>query len=426
MNKLAHETGFRKRNGGKITPFTFLRLSCQKALDGSCSIRNYTVTLSAILTESISKQAVWKRISPMATAFFVAVLQTLIGREVNACKVIAKELLAFFPRILLQDSTVIALHKSLFKYFPGSSNQNGSTSSAKIQVVYNLLNSTFVYFKLTSFRENDQKAASELDFLKKGDLLIRDLGYFSIKVFRKICEEYEAFFLSRLRYGVNILDLDSHKPINLLRFLTGKHTIDINVLLGKSDKLPVRLVGEKVPEDVANKRRRELKQNRNQNYNPSKEHLELLGWSLYITNIPQEMWGIKTILLLYSLRWRIEIIFKSWKSCLNFDIKHRMSNQQVNLLIYSRLIIVTLFTAEYYPQFEAKVFNRSKRHLSLLKFLDIFMTDTEMICLLLEYENPGKQDLLITILIKHATYEKRQRLNYSQMVMKLNECKYGA
>ena len=145
-----------------------------------------------------------KECSPCSTKFLILILQLVIGQKLNIDTVMAKELIAFFPRILLQDSSVIALHKSLFKHYPGSANQNGACSSLKVQAVYNLIDSTFSYFDITSFRDNDQKAAGKLDFLKTGDLLIRDLGYFSTKAFAKIMSK-KAFFLSRLKQKYPIL-----------------------------------------------------------------------------------------------------------------------------------------------------------------------------------------------------------------------------
>ena len=423
---LATESKFRVRNGGKISPFQFLCAVCTKAIDGGCSLGNITTTLSMTVGESISKQGVWKRMTPAASTFFLLILQYIIGEKLNSATVLAKELITFFPRILLQDSCVIALHKSLFKYYPGSANQNGNCSSLKVQAVYNILDSTFTHFNMTSFRQNDQAAAGKIDFLKKGDLLIRDLGYFSTKAFAKI-NSLGAFFISRLKFGVHIygekvkIDPKTKKEtaINLLGLLRGRDEIDMNVRLSASMKLPVRLVGVRLPKDVANKRRREAKENRDKKLKPSQEHLNILSWSLYITNIPKETWSVKTIILAYSLRWRIEIIFKSWKSCLNFDLKGKMSVNQVNLLLYSRLIMITVISAYYYPRFEDKIFKKTGRNLSLIKFVDLIVSSNEGLWELFESKNTHEKKLARDILSKNITYEQRKRSNYARELQAL-------
>jgi len=384
------------------------------------SISRCVITLSSILSVNISKQALWKKINSGTVSFFLCILETLIIKKMGLDDVFVKEILTFFPRILVQDSTIIPLHKSLFKFFPGSSNQNGASSSLKIQAVYNILNSSFIFFDITSFRKNDQAAAPKLNFIQKGDLLIRDLGYFSSKSFRKIIE-MNAFFLSRLKYGVKIFNNNEEKSLNLLKLLKGKSTIDINIKLGSNEKLPVRLVGEKLPDDVAAKRRREYKNNRDQKLNPSKEHLEMLGWNLLITNIPSSIWSTFTVVRVYSLRWRIEIIFKSWKSCLDFDFKkQKCSPEQIRLMIYARLIVVTLVHTNYFSRFNAKVIKIYNRQLSLLKFMKLFAGNPDSMLELFETSNTRKQKFLMDLLVKNVAYEKRKRLNYIERMLCLD------
>ena len=159
---------------------------------------------------------------------------------------------------------------------------------------------------------------------------------------------------------------------------------------------------------------REAKNNRDKKLKPSKEHLQLLGCGQYITNVARETWSGQTLILAYTLRWRIEIIFKSWKSCLNFDIKSKMSLNQVNLLIYSRLIIVTVITAYYYPRFEQKVYNRSKKNISLIKFIGIIIDNSEEVRELFDSTNTRKRKLLMDILCKNAAYETCKRTNFAR------------
>ena len=87
--------------------------------------------------------------------------------------------------------------------------------------------------------------------LEEYSLQIGDLGYFSIVDMAKKLED-NVFCLSRLRHGTVIFDeqgeefdLSSYtlqmKKNNILR-------AELNVLIGKEEKLPVRLFIERVPE----------------------------------------------------------------------------------------------------------------------------------------------------------------------------------
>jgi len=49
----------------------------------------------------------------------------------------------------------------------------------------------------------------------------------------------------------------------------------------------------------------------------SREHLCLMGWNIFLTNVNRAL-ARQALAPLYRLRWRIEMIFKAWKSHLGF------------------------------------------------------------------------------------------------------------
>lgn len=153
----------------------------------------------------------------------------------------------------------------------------------------------------------------------ENDLIIRDLGYFSLDVFDEIVDS-GAFFLSRLRYGVNIYDMIDNKKLNLLNELKKKGFLDLWIKLGAKNKTECRLVAVPLSEQVANERRRKAENDRSGSANHSQRYMDLLGYSLYITNVPRDVWTIKQIAEAYRCRWYIEILFKGWKSYLNIQI----------------------------------------------------------------------------------------------------------
>ena len=65
-----------------------------------------------------------------------------------------------FNRLLIADSTTLALPRALASVFPGARNHGASTrqSQLKIQCYYDLLTERIVHFTLASFRQNDQAA----------------------------------------------------------------------------------------------------------------------------------------------------------------------------------------------------------------------------------------------------------------------------
>jgi hypothetical protein len=72
----------------------------------------------------------------------------------------------------------------LSKVYPGNKNRTGKNFSVfKIQAIYDLLAERFVAFSTSGFTRNDQRASADiLDLARKGDLVLRDLGYFVLSV----------------------------------------------------------------------------------------------------------------------------------------------------------------------------------------------------------------------------------------------------
>ena len=133
-------------------------------------------------------------------------------------------------------------------------------------------------------------ASDILPVLRAGDLVLRDPGYFVIDSFLAIAAR-GAFFLTR--HGIALLD-GRGQPIALLARLRAeahKPVVEIAVRAGAAGKLAER--------DKRLKR--------------SADYEELLGWSIMLTNLPAGI-GAERIVPLYGLRWRVEIVFKSWKS----------------------------------------------------------------------------------------------------------------
>jgi hypothetical protein len=84
----------------------------------------------------------------------------------------------------------------------------------------------------------------------------------------------------------------------------------MDVCLNDKERTPVRIMATPVSEEIANIRRMKVKKRMN-GHNPSANLLFLMGWTIFIINLPREKFSFKTILALYGLRWRIENIFKT-------------------------------------------------------------------------------------------------------------------
>jgi hypothetical protein len=132
LQSLAKSSGFVLRRPRKLSLEAFL----QSLLLGLCqpnySLRNWAAHLSALQSRLFSKQALHRRCGQGLVKFLELLLASLLGSFMH--RDCPGELLQHFGRILLQDSTALALHPALAKYFPGCGNQHQrSLASLKIQ-----------------------------------------------------------------------------------------------------------------------------------------------------------------------------------------------------------------------------------------------------------------------------------------------------
>lgn len=414
---LAEQCGFQQRKPRKITPAILLKALGAAAF--TCGSFEALASMIGIFNGTpVSKQAVAKRFSDSCVEFVQNALLTVVSKTAGFDKARNHGLFKSFARVLLQDSTSIHLHPSLAAAFPGNRNQSGTQHAvAKIQTVYDLLNESFLTFALTPFTRNDQGASHDfLSLLKPGDLLLRDLGYFVLSAFMSL-NNRGIFFLSRLRYGVHLLDRNGNQ-FNLLSNLRRYGTLDVSLHLGKKEKVPVRLVAVPLPQSVADTRRRKAKQNRDKRCRPSKERLQLLGWEIFITNVSSDIWSAQDVSDIYGLRWRIETIFKAWKSHFRIDQLPKGSPNQIHILIYSRLLFISIFQTVFGTL--ANHFQQTYgQSLSLMRFSRFFSNYSSIILALVNSEN-GRNSLE-SLILHHCCYSKRKdRTNHAQNILSLS------
>lgn len=414
---LARQTGAIERQR-KIRPWCLLAALCLLTLRGSCSL-SMTAMFSGILGGCVlSKQALSQRINELWVHLFSKVLGCTLSRVALSAEAKATGIFSSFKRVLVNDSTKLALPKKLAPYFPGSSNQTHKPNAMiSLQAILDLLSETYIHFDVAPFTYNDQRAAPDiLEILSAGDLIIRDLGYFVPRVFQAIIDKF-AYFLSRYRHGTDLIDVHGNK-IDLLALLKRIHWLDTWVYLGKQARVPLRLVAIPVPDSVANERRRKLLKNkkRDRRLNPSKEQLALCGWEIFVTNVTESVWTIQDVSNAYGLRWRIEIIFKAWKSHFNITAFTDGSPEYVQILLYVRLIFIILFQVTFVRFDKWSDSNLKGTHLSLLKFAQFFALFITMVF----GSAMLNSNLLRDQILKHCVYEKRyKRISYGDLKQNL-------
>ena len=398
-----------------MTPSNLFFAICAESTKGTTSYNDLASQLKSEGGVFITKQAVWKKVKEPCMKFFMQILERIIAHKINRNEIEQFRKSGNYKRILVQDSTIIKLPLRLFEIFSGVSNGHSKVCNARIQGVYDILAEQFVSFSIDSYSKNDLKAAPEL-ILQEGDLVLRDRGYLILDEIQRHID-YNAHCIFRHKYGMIILDPKTKKPINILKRLKTETKLDIEVMLNNEEKTIVRLVANPVNDEIANNRR--MKAQKENKTPPSKEYLQLLSWSIFITTIPQCQADPTELFVIYSLRWRIEIIFKCWKSNMGFDKIHNVSYIQLHVLLLARFIMILIFVQNIYPKCSTILKKHTGKFLSLLKLTHYLQRNPSKIAILLNEINNyiGEITKNISALARYCSYDNsRKKLNYEQQL----------
>ena len=275
-----------------------------------------------------------------------------------------------------------------------------------------MLDSRLLGFSIDPYSKNDLAAAPELP-LQQGDLVLRDRGYLLMDEIQRH-RNAGADCIYRHKTGTVYLDPKTLDPIDLPALLKGQGRLDMEALLNNASRTRVRLVAAPVDIETANLRRMKAKKE-TRGHHPSQAVLELMDWTIFITTIPAALAGFKEILAIYGLRWRIEIIFKAWKSHMKFPLLHRVSKLQLAILLKARLLIIAACANVVYGPLERMLLQNHNRRLSLLKFMRFLSQSLARFVRVLQSFSLTKQEnrALHETLARYCCYDKRKRRNYS-------------
>ncbi len=368
---IARKTRFVQRKS-RLSGQIFLQALIFAFLERADATLTTLAQVCADLGVQISAQGLDKRITAHAVAFLEEMFARAVEKFHNQIP-LPLSILQQFNGIYLTDSTIISLPDSLAQEYAGCGG-NGSQASLKIQLVFELLRGNLTRITLRPGREPDQSYRDYVDLLPKGALSITDLGYFVLDALQAIHQK-GAYFLSRLRIQTGLLTPDK-TPFDLLaRLQQGpRRPVEFSVLMGKQAKhqIPCRLIALPVPQEVADRRRQKAKKKaRCQGYTLGRKTLALMDWTIFVTNVPEEMLSIPQIARLCPVRWQIELIFKLWKSHCGLRQFSGFRRERVLMELYGKMIGAVLIHFLVAP-LRLVTGDRAHREISPVKVRKIF------------------------------------------------------
>jgi len=406
VRQLAFGTGFCQRDSGKISAPDFLVHLCLESVSGTVSYNDLAARVEAQTGIAASRQAYWERTDEPCVRFFQSVLEHVMLSKCDPVDIESIKRRGRFKRILLQDSTIIKLPLRLFEVFSGVKNAHAAVCNARIQGIYDLLSGHFVHFSIDPYSKNDQAATLEIP-VQAGDLVLRDRGYFRIQAV-EAHKRAGADSINRYKHLTTLYDPATGQKINLLELLTRNGSVDMLVSAGTEQTIAIRLIAFPAPEETANLRR--MKAKKEMNYPPSRELLQLMSWTIFLTTITDPSVTFKEIAALYALRWRIENIFKTWKSYFNFQKVHNVPEIQLRVLLKARLIMITLAYQRLFVPLLRQLSRTCGKSVSLIKLMRYITQNLDLLPTYLRSPTPSLQ--LCEAVLRYCTYEKRHRPNF--------------
>ncbi|MFC3882031.1 IS4 family transposase [Bacillus songklensis] len=253
-----------------------------------------------------------------------------------------------FTRIRILDSTSFQLPSSYASTYRGSGG-GSSESGVKIQLEYDLLSGEFMELEVDHGVSSDAKYGQKrTKTLEAGDLALRDLGYHYIGDLEHITES-EAYYISRIRWNTQVYQKEEDGSWTLLNIealtkdLQEGETLELpEVYIGLEYKHRTRLILYRLTQDEWDKRLAHHKKMK------KKMPKAASRVNLLVTNTSPEKLPATEVYAFYSLRWQVEVLFKTWKSVFRIHAIKPMKLERFQCHLYGQLLRLCLVASTTY------------------------------------------------------------------------------
>ncbi|HHT7155894.1 IS4 family transposase [Bacillus cereus] len=333
----------------------------------------------------ISPEGLNQRFNATAVQFLQQLLAELLNQKLSSTKLISSPYTSIFKRIRILDSTAFQLPDVFSSVYPGAGGCS-HTAGVKIQLEYDLLSGQFLHIHTGSGKQHDWTYGSLCaPTVAANDLCIRDLGYFHLKDLQYI-QDKKAYYISRIKSNTRIYQKNSTPDYfqdGRIKKGTEYIQIDMEVLMnslqpgqtceifdafvGMTDKVPTRVIVHRLTKEQQQKRLQDQtvrEKKKGMKYSPRSKRLS--GINVYMTNTPTDIVPMGQVHDWYSLRWQIEILFKTWKSFFHIHHCKKIKRERLECHLYGQLIAILLCSSIMF-QMRKLLLTKKKQELSEYK-----------------------------------------------------------
>ncbi|EOP99471.1 hypothetical protein IIY_03106 [Bacillus cereus VD140] len=233
----------------------------------STSLTQLCSRLEASTGVLMSPEGLNQRFNPAAVAFLREVFTSLLTQKLCSNQSLSAHMMSIFNRIRILDATVFQLPDTFAIDYQGSGGSS-NTAGGKIQLEYDLLSGQILNVQLGPGKNNDKTYGTIcLETVEKGDLCLRDLGYFDLSDLQAIHDK-KAYYISRLKLNTRIY-IKNPEPeyfnngtlkkqteyiqidmTQMMASLSPGETMEIpEAYIGQNQKLPARVMIHRLTDD---------------------------------------------------------------------------------------------------------------------------------------------------------------------------------
>ncbi|MFB2549452.1 IS4 family transposase, partial [Bacillus sp. OTC-L18] len=167
--------------------------------------------------------------------------------------------------------------------------------------------------------------------------------------------------------------------------------------IGDKQQLFARVIFHRLTEKQLQKRRERIaEKEKSKNRTYSEKSKMIAGLNVYVTNIPWEWVPMEQVHELYTLRWQIEIVFKTWKSLFKIDHYRNVKQERLECQLYGKLIAIFLCSSTMFKMRQL-LLQKKKKELSEYKAIGMIQDHLSLLYQAIQRNNHEITKVLIRL-----------------------------
>jgi Transposase DDE domain len=347
-DQLAKSTGFCQRIrqlGGSVFAKSLVFCLLDKP---HSSLQDFADFASENLDVHVSHNAFEQRFNDSAVNFLASLFCSAFDRCLSARPALLP-ILRRFNGVFLRDATLVHLPDGLADLFPGRLGKGGKPSAAlKLVLEMELLSGQFTEAQILPGRDNEKTSEVAAKPLPEGSLLLEDMGFFAGERLQEYVDQ-GVYVLTRVPCWTAFFEKKSTAKgfvrLDVLKWLRQAKgwCVERQVYVLHKQKLALRLLAVRVPEEVAEKRREQVRLDAKKRGRPVSEgKLDMCEWNILVTNAPAGLISAYDGWELRRVRWQIELVFRVFKSEGGIEKTQARSRERVLSELYGKLLAMVV------------------------------------------------------------------------------------